>query len=334
MDFFGLDIGSVNIKAVRLSRSHGGYKLEAAASVATPVGGMLSESEASLSKMAEAIAKVKSDARISTKNVVASLSESEVFTRIVTMPKMSMNELETAISWEAEQYIPLPLNDVNFAYNIVDTKPDGSLSVMIVAAPKRLVEKYERVLSLAGLNPLALETELLAAARALTDERDATLSLVVDCGARTTDMAVAKQGNVVFTRSIATAGEALTRAVMTNLQLDESQAEAFKRSYGMINNQLEGKVAKAMQQVTQLIASEINKTIAFFESHSNDSKVTTVKLVGATSMMPEFVSSLATMLSIEVQAGNPGVNIKDDKVAQIEGLPMYSVAMGLAMKDI
>lgn len=335
MDFFALDIGTVNIKVVRLSKTRSGYKLEAASMVPTPVGGMLSESDASVSKMADAISKAKSDTRISTKNVIASLPESEVFTRIVTMPKMSMGELETAISWEAEQYIPLPLADVNFAYSVVDIKPDGSLSVMIVAAPKRLVEKYERVLSLAGLNPLALETELLAAARCLSDEKDKNLCLVVDCGARTTDMAVMKSGNVVFTRSIATAGEALTRSVMTNLQLDENQAEAFKRSYGMLPNQLEGKVSKAMQQVVQLIGSEITRTIAFFESHNNqDARVSSVKLVGGTSLMPEFVSSLATMLNVEVQAGNPGAMLHDDKVSQVESLPMYSVAIGLAMKDI
>lgn len=334
MDYFGLDIGIVNMKVVRLSKSRSSYQLEAAAVAATPSGGMLSENEQNLKAMAEAIKKIRSDAKISTKNVVASLPESEVFTRIVPMPKMSMRELDNAIAWEAEQYIPLPMSDVNYSYSVVSTKPDGSMDVLIVAAPIRLVEKYERVLKLAGLTTIALETELLAASRSVAVPNQGTVMMLVDLGARSTDMSIISDGNVVFTRSIGTAGEALTRALMTNLQLDENQAESFKRSYGLDQSALEGKVSTALKQVVDLLGSEITRTISFFSTQTGK-KVQMVQLVGGSSLMPNLVSWLTGVTGTEVQVGNVLLHVDDKgRGSQIQGLPMYAVAIGLAMKDV
>jgi type IV pilus assembly protein PilM len=287
--------------------------------------------------MAEAISKARSEAKISTKNVVTSLPESEVFTRMLVMPKMSPSELESAISWEAEQYIPLPLSEVNYSYSVVEVKADGGMEVMVVAAPKRLVEKYERVFKLASLTPVAIETELLSASRSLVGDNVADLTLVVDSGARTTDMSIIKSSNMVFTRTIATAGEALTRALMANLQLDEGQAEAFKRSYGLRADQLEGKVATALDSVIQVMLTEIRRTINFYESRGTQEKVRRVVLSGGTSLLPELVTKFATVLNIEVEIGNCLLKVvADERVGQIptEQLPLYGVVMGLAMKSV
>ena len=338
MDFFGLDIGSVTTKVAQIKRSgKDKYRVEGAAVIETPVGGMVAEADANLTTMAETLKKAINEAKISTKNVSAALPESEVFTRIISMPKMSKTELESAITWEAEQNIPLPLSEVNFSFNVVDTQPNGAMEVMVVAAPKRLVDRYERVFSLAGLTPVALETELLAAGRFLVPATLGDPVVVVISGAQTSDIGIMKLGNLVFTRSIATAGEALTRSIMTTLQLEPGQAEAFKRTYGMATNQLEGKVANAMKPVVEVLIREIRRTVNFYESKSGGMTVKTAVLAGGTANLPEVVSLLASGLNIEVQTSAAITKLDQSKKGGVitpELLPVYAVALGLGMKEI
>ena len=338
MEFIGLDIGTVGIKLVKVKKTgNDRFRLEAAGVAASPAGGMLSDSEQGLLNVAEVVKKLLAEVKSTTKQVVTALPESEVFTRIVVMPKMSKSELDSAINWEAEQNIPLPLSEVNYSYTIVDNLENGSMEVMVVAAPKRLVEKYEKVLALAELIPVGMETELLAGSRALITKQQQGLTMILVMGARTCDVGIVKQEKLVFTRSIASAGEALSRALMTNLQLDSAQAESFKRTYGLFSNQLEGKVALAMQPVVEVLLREVKRTVSFYESKAAGQKVKTAILIGGSANLPGLAPVLTNGLGLEVQIGNVlakieqahrGVNILP------EVLPQYGVAMGLAMKEV
>ncbi|NIT04269.1 type IV pilus assembly protein PilM, partial [Candidatus Saccharibacteria bacterium] len=228
MEFFGLDIGSYNLKIVQLAKGGKDYSLVAFGSGPSTRKGLASEAEADLNALTGAIKKLRQEVRITSKNVTTALPQDQVFTRTVNLPPLSEEELRSAIKWEAEQYVPIPLEEVTLAHQVVgEIKVDTrqKTQVLIVAAPKRLIEKTLKVLKAAGLNPVGLETEIVALARCLVP-RGQEIALVVDLGAKATDMAVVEGGLVVFSRSIATAGEALTRAIATGLGLDPSQAEA------------------------------------------------------------------------------------------------------------
>ena len=118
------------------------------------------------------------------------------------------------------------------------------------------------------------------------------MALVVDLGAKATDMAVVENGLVVFSRSIATAGEALTRAIATSLGLDPSQAEAYKKAYGVDPQKLEGKVREAIGPVLNVVVKEIEKTIAYYHSETRKT-VKRVILSGGTAGLPEVVNLMA-----------------------------------------
>ena len=349
MDFFGLDIGSRTIKLVQLKKIGDQFQLLAFGSAPSTLKGLASDSESDLNKLAEIIKKLHQEAKITTKNVATALPEDQVFTRVITLPKLSEEELTDALKWEAEQYVPISLDEVTLAHQIIgETKENmkGKIQVLLVAAPNRLVDKLVKVLKIAGLNPLSIETEVLAMSRSLASP-DAEAFLVIDLGARATDISILEKGQVIFTRSIPTAGEALTRAIASGLGLEISRAEEYKKAYGVDPKKLEGKVGEAIRPVLEVVIKEIDHAIQFYREMTNKRSeneaqekartISRVLLTGGTAILPEVVTFFAKRLAIETQIGNPFSRaIKDsllDKIPKSD-LPFYAVAAGLAMKEV
>jgi type IV pilus assembly protein PilM len=338
MDFFGLDIGSHKIKMVKLAKNGDQYRLIALGNATSTQKGVLSDAENDLTALATIIKKLHSEAKINTKNVVSALPQDQVFTQVITLPKLSEGELNSALKWEAEQYVPIPLDEVTLTHQILGTVNDNGkekIEVLLAAAPNRLIDRIVTVLKTAGFNPISLETEIMAIARSLVPAiPEATM--VIDLGAKATDIAVMEKGQVIFVRSLATAGEALTRAVASGLGLDINQAEAYKKAYGADPNKLEGKMVTALGPVIEVLTAEMEKIIQFHQLSKNK-PINRVILSGGTSSLPEISAILAKKLNLEIQIGNPfGQIIKDDLTKKIppQEIPLYSIAAGLAMKEI
>lgn len=333
MDLLALDIGTVNIKGVRLLKKGNLYVLDAAGVVPTPEGATFRDDPDSIQILGNAIKQLRADARIKTNKVVASLPEADVFSRAVSLPKMSMKELETAIRWEAEQYIPLPLSEVNYSYTVVGNNEQGGIEVLIVAAPLRLIDRYQKILAAADLEPVAIETELLSVSRSVIDNSNQTI-MIIDIGARTSDMAITRNGQLIFTRSTPTGGAALTKAIMSNLQIEESQAESFKRSDGLKTEQHEGRVAVAMNHAIDAIITEVNRTINYLSRRENIN-IDKIILTGGTAMLPGISEYFGQQLNHPVETGDPLLHIdKDERLTSLQDIPLYSIAIGLAMKEL
>lgn len=339
MKFFGLDIGSHSLKIAQVEKVRDKARLIAFGSAPAPTRGLLSEAETDLTALAEVIKRLHQETRIATKNAVVALPEDQVFTKVSTFPKLSEKELASAIKWEAEQFIPIPLNEVNYDYQIVgETKINAAekIEVLLVAASIRLIEKILQVLKTAGIVPIALENEILSLSRSLIVP-DSQASLLVDLGARATDIAIIENGRVVLTRSIPAAGEAITRAVASGLDLEPSQAEEYKKAYGVDPKKLEGKIMGAIGPILQKVVSEMEKAILFYQT-TKKKQVKRVVLAGGTAGLPEVVSLLAQKLNLEIQVGDPFIRlVKDEEIIKKipSGVtPLYAIAIGLALKDI
>jgi type IV pilus assembly protein PilM len=338
MEFFGLDIGSHNIKLVQLRRAQNNkYQIVAFGSASSTSKGLLSEAESDLTALAEIIKKLHQETGVKTKNVAAALPQDQIFTRVVTFPPLTEEELESALKWEAEQYVPVPLEEVTLTYEIIEKiKEDNKekIEVLLAAAPKNLIDKTIKILKVAGFNPVSLEMEMTAIARSFVSSSSQTI-LIVDLGAKATDLAVVDAGRVIFVHSIFTAGEALTRAVSLELGLEPSQAEAYKKAYGADIEKLEGKISKAINPVLGVIIKEIEKTIQFCRERGKN--LQRIVLVGGSASLPEVGSFLAKKLNLEVQIGNPFSQVVEDslltKIPPTD-LSLYAVAVGLAMKEI
>ncbi|MBI5613528.1 type IV pilus assembly protein PilM [Candidatus Gottesmanbacteria bacterium] len=342
----GLDIGSHSIKLIELLEDKGVYTLHAAGLVPTPVKIMSSNDTKDKEAVAVAIKKLFSDAVVSNRVVNIALPESQVFTRVIQMPKLSERELASAIQWEAEQYVPLPLDQVSLDYSLLQSssKTGGSVTdtgemmdVLLVASPKILIEKYVQILELSDLTVSVAETEILAATRAMartiTSVKNA---IILSLGAQTSDMAIVRNGTLAFTRSISAGGEALSRALSQGFGFEQHQAEEFKRTYGLEKDKLEGKIVGATKPIMDTIVGEMKRAIAFFQERYKEERVQVVLLSGGTARLPGIVVYMAEQLGIETQIANPFIGIKRDSrflVLDAQG-PTFTVAVGLALRHV
>lgn len=334
---FGLDIGRSFIKTVLVDVSGGKKILKAAFSVATPAGGVQSESKVDLEKVSAAIRTCVGGAKIDQERCNASIVESQVVTRLIDLPNLTDKELSAAINWEAEQYIPLPIKDVSLQYQVVSrpaTQTGGKMSVLLIAAPKRVIEKYSNVVRGAKLSLNALETESASLVRSLT-RTDDPAAVVVSMGAVSTELVIAFGGNVLFTRSIATGGVNLTRAIMAEFNLPESQAEEYKHTYGISEEKLAGKVAGVMKPILAILVTEILKASEYAKTHIQNLTIGRIIITGGGSYLPGLAEFLTEKTSLEVALGDPWADfVKEGLILKLSGQgTFYGVATGLALRE-
>ena len=342
INHFGLDIGSSTIKAVQLGGSFESPTFITAGQFPTPSQATLSESEEDIKAVAETIKTLHKEAKITTDKVVTALPESQIFTRVVEMPQLSKQEIQSAIDYEAEQYVPIPLSEVRLTWQILSSRvgPDKKpkVDILLVAAPNNLINKYLRILKAAALTAVSLETETTAVVRALVQRIEGSpTTLIISIGASTTDLTIIENTQINFTRSIATGGSALARGVANDLGFETDQAVEYMKTYGLDSTQLEGKVMQSIKPIFDVIVNEVRRALAYYSGRYPSKPVKRVVLAGGTAKLPGVVIYLAEVLGLEVQMGNPwdGIGLPPNISKKLidEGTS-YSVAVGLALKPI
>lgn len=338
----GLDIGFSSVKVVSLSKEGDQFRLNSLGSIPSPQPGIISDADTDLENLANAIKRLFAAVGISQKEVVIALPESKVFTRVIDdLPYLTDDELSSAIKYAAEEFIPMSLVDVNLNWQVLIRSQakgkDTKTVVLVIASPKREVAKYMRVLDLAGLRPKVLETEIIAVTRSLVGNNPFSPStLIIQLGAQTTDFAAVSKGLIWFTRSISTGGMALTRSLAQHFNFEVNQAEQYKKIYGLLEDQLEGKVLEALKPVMDIIAGEARRVIQAFETKYPQNPIKRVVLSGGGAKMPGLVVYLANMLGLEVQEADPWFSIVKNKAASpklAQDASSYSVAVGLALRE-
>ena len=335
----GIDIGSKTLKIVDLEKQGETFSLVASGVVGysgVTVDKMNDEKE--ISSLSQIIKKLCSEARVSSKDVVLSIPEPLTFTRTIKFPPLTDSEISSAIKWEAEQYIPIPVNEAIIQHSILKrgngVGTDAGVTVLLVAAPRAIVERYVKVVQTAGLTPVVVETELIALTRSLAPN-DKTVVLV-DLGSSSTNLAIVNNGLLSFSRSLPVAGEAFTRSVAQTLSIVPQQAEEYKKTYGLSTDQLEGKVKAALNPVIRLVTDEIKKAVNYYLSEEKGETPSTLILSGGSSGMPEIITELSKSLGYEVLSGNPFSKIRvNPSLSQklLPFAPLYGVAVGLAMHE-
>jgi type IV pilus assembly protein PilM len=341
MSLLGLDIGRSSIKAVQLEPRGERYLLQAIGKVSTPPRGLESEAEADEKAVVEAIKSLLRESNVKTKSVVASLPDSKIFTRLINLPLLTDDELSSSIQWEADQYIPIPLEKIQLHWQVVDKQTPGEggkMEVLLVAAPKHLVARYIKIIKTVGLEIKALETESSALTRSLfgSDPSPPT-TLIVSLGYGSTDLSIIRRGKVVLTRSISTGDAAFTRAIANHLGFDPGQAEAYKNAYGVVPDKLEGKLVEAIGPILEVILGEINRATAFYLNQRPSDPVKRAVLSGGPARMPGLVVYFAEKLGYEVIVGDPWSKTDiDPSIAEAvkKEAAEYAVAAGLAMRKV
>lgn len=341
LNHFGLDIGSHSIKAVQLSGSLENPSFVSAGQIETPPKAANqtpgTENEEGIQEIANAVKTLHKEAHFSTNKVVTALSESQIFTRVVELPSIKKSEIHDAITWEAEQYVPVPMSEVKLDWQVLgnETKT-GKVEVLLVAAPTSLIDRTMKVIRAASLTPASLETETTAVVRSLVQRiQSAPTTMVVSIGASTTDLSIVSTGRISFTRSIATGGLSLARGVAQTLGFEIDQATEYMKTYGLDPTSLEGKVMQAIKPIFDVIVNEIRRVLAYYATKHPELPVKRIVVTGGTAKLPGLVLYLAEALGIEVQVGNPweGISLPAQIAKKLsEDSTSYAVSVGLALK--
>jgi type IV pilus assembly protein PilM len=334
-NFFSLDIGTSGARIVELRNSGGGQKtLVKYAYVPLEGNVAVSESKADQQKLAETLSQLVRQSGVSTRNVAVGIPSSRVFTTVADVDRLPANELAKAIPYQADALIPTPLAESKIDWALVGDSPKDATKqeVILTSVPNKYVEDRLDMLEAIGLNVIAFEPDNLAMARALAAP-DGVAQLILDVGRRNTDLVIIMGGTPRLMRSIPTGVEAIVRSASQNLNIDEAQAEQFVFKFGLSKEKLEGQVFQAVSGTVEILSSELEKSIKFFQSRYENTKVERIIVTGGASVMPEFPLFLANKYGITVEIGNAWRNISFSRDRQNELMQIsnqFGVAVGLA----
>ncbi|MDP2641194.1 MAG: type IV pilus assembly protein PilM [Candidatus Yanofskybacteria bacterium] len=348
---FGLDISDLSLKIAYLKPQGKGFQLQSFGNFPIAEGiverGEIKQGDA----LAQAIKKAVQSlgTKLPTRHVVASLPEEQAFLQVMQLPRMKKEELEHAVRFEAENYVPHAIEKVYLDFQVVHPFHNhlDHMDVLLAALPKIVVDPYLDVLERSGLSPKALEIESLAISRALIPKETAPMPLLlVDFGASHTSFVVFSGYSLRFTASIPVSSRQLTYSIARSMNIKEDEAEELKVNYGLDRQDEEkGKaVSDALLVPLADFAEQIKKHLSYYESHTahqhmgtNQQRIKRIILSGGGANLKGFPRFLAKQLEREVVLGNPWGNILETSLKELPPLPFgeslkYTAALGLALR--
>lgn len=337
-NYFGLDLGNSSIKVAQLRELRGRPTLVTYGDIDIPENLLASDSQVDQDKLSEYIKQLCGDANVTSKNVIAALPSTASYTSIIKTPKLDTKELGESIKYQADKYIPMPLDQVKLDWAVIGEDVQNSeLTVLLVAAPNNMANKYLSIIQKAGFELLALEINALSLARSLTKPEDSDKTImIVDIGTLSCEIAIFTGQVPQIVRSVAVGSKALRRVVSQNLGLDETQADQFMKKFGLQQDKIEGQVYKTLKPVVDTVIDEIRKSISFFTERNPKTAISKIVLTGGTSALPNFPLYIANSTQITVEIGNPWINISypADLQQTLASISLnYSTALGLALRN-
>jgi type IV pilus assembly protein PilM len=337
VEFFGLDVGTTAIRLVQLRHKAANPVLVTYNEVEVPDNVTSTDSSEDRARTSQLIRQLVKDSGVSTRNVVASLPASKVFASVITTPKLAAGDLATAVRYQADQYIPMALDQARLDWVVVGpgAKPEEQ-DVLLLATPNSLADRYLAIMEGAGLEIVGLETDGLALSRSMV-HTNAAPALVLEIGTATSTIVAVLEGAPRLIRSVPVGGAIFARAVAQKLKLEEAQADQFIRKFGMTQNKLEGEVYKALKPSVDSLVSEVTNSVNFFAERYPKAKLEKIILTGGSSQPPELPAYLANSTNLPIEIGNPWTKVaypssqQDDLNAVANH---YGVAVGLAMRGM
>ena len=341
----GLDIGSSSVKAIEIAMKgkDKGFELKSLGIAPMPAEAIVQGAFLNSSGIVEAIQEAVQSGRIKGKDVAAAVAGHSVIVKKVSLPSMARDELEDQIQWEAEQYIPFDVNEVNLDFQILDTSEgEGQMDVLLVAAKKDLIDDYVQVISEAGLNPVTIDVAAFAVENAYEInyelEPEGVVALV-NVGAQVVNINVVQDGIPAFTRDITTGGNQYTEEIQKALSVSFEEAERLKMG-GHASEQSQEvvpqEVEHAIRSVTDTVVGEISRSLDFFTATAAESRIGKVLLSGGGAKVSGFVNSFSERTGFEVEVMDPLSRMLPSKGFDPEYLadlgPSLGVGVGLATR--
>ena len=352
LDAVGLEIGTSALKLVELKP--GAVPSLNAFGVRPMPPGLLQEDHiADANGLAEEIGQLYDEVGINIKRkrqVVTAISNSLAITRNIFVPKMSLSELKEAIQWEAERYIPFPIEEVMLDYYPLDhpddIEEDGQIEVIIAAARLDVLEEVVETLTLVGLEPVIIDVKPFAALRALKGSllgeklskatladvnytQDDEIGVVLEIAANSTTITLVRGERVLMNRNIGVSGDDFTAAIQRSFGLDFDSAEDVKINYGTATIPTEdeedllnfdakreqfspGRVYEALRPELVELTTEIRRSLEFFRVQAGDATIDRMTITGGSAKLPGLPEAIGHALGFSTMVGDPWLTINVD----------------------
>jgi len=339
----GLDIGCSSIKLCQLAETGTGLKLvkfdQCMLPPETIVNGALMNHGTVVAKLRE-ITKMNKCERA---RCAVSLSGHSVIVKKISIPEMTPEELRESIIWEAEQYIPFDLKDVNLDVQILIPKAyQGLMDVLLVAAKKDVVNDYIHVVQEAGLSPEVVDIDTFAVQNSFDLNYGCPpneIVALINVGASSININVISNGITAFTRDISLGGLLLTEEILKQLNVSWEEAEHYKTADDdSISSSTVLRVVRTLEErVSENLVTEIERTLDFFAATTIKADIARIYLSGGASQSNAFIRACERRFGIAVELVNPFKNIVvDPRNFDLDLLhrmePFASVAVGLARR--
>jgi len=338
----GLDIGSRAIKAGEITETKKGFTLEKFGMIDIQPGIIEDGSIKDPETVADAIRQLYKSYNIKENNVAISIGGYSVIVKKINVQSMSEEQLQETIHFEAEQYIPFDISDVNLDFQILgeNEQNPNQMSVLLVAAKKEMIDDYINLTQLAGLNPCIIDVDAFALQNIFEssyDLEDENVALI-DIGASKTSLNILKGSTSVFMRDVSLGCGQINQKIASLIDCSPEEAEQLK--FGDESDKISPEdLSGIVSSVVADWCTEIRRALDFFYSTYPDDQIKKIVLSGGGGNIKEFRQLLAVETSAEVQTINPFENLYvDDERFDTKYLeriaPQSSICLGLALRKV
>lgn len=356
----GLDIDRGAVKAVQLSEGGGGYALRHVGYHRLPPGAIVEGEVADPELLSAEIKEFWSSHSFKGKSVILGVANQRVVVRLLNFPRMEEQDLKSAISFEAQDHIPMSLDEAVLDYVVLGPQAEGSDldRILVVAAHREMLEGYTSAVRASGLRPAGVDVKALSLTRSTRPEAffDEEATLLLDVGTELSNLAVVQGGGPTLTRFIPIGLDDFVRSVSEAADLPEDEAEKqaldprSRLGYEGEEGEAEGSadedsdpalvydVRRGLEEAVQTLAEDVQRSIEYHHSQPDSLEVSRVFVSGEGALVAGFDAYIGELLGIPTQRGNPAgkladnrSNISDEQLAAME--PVLAVAFGLAMEE-
>jgi type IV pilus assembly protein PilM len=335
---FGLDIGFSSLKVMQLNLHNkkqvvAGYGVTAFDPSAIKDGVIVHP---------EAIAKVTYDlfdkhmiGKISTQRVALAVPAARTFTRTITLPNIGTTDLADAVRLETEQYVPVPIDELYFDYNVINVM-EKDQEVLAVAVPKKIIDSYLQLTSILGLEVVAIETSISAAGRLFVQAEQGDIpTVLIDLGSMSSDITIYDKGLVV-TGTVPGGGDSFTTAIAEKLGVTRQEAHIIKTKYGLGVSKKQKEITEGLTQILDQMLKEIRRMIRYYEERSGTQrKIGQVVTMGGGANMPGLSEHMTNLLRLPVRMCDPWQHMDFDGLQPPNTIEksMYVTVSGLALTN-
>ena len=336
----GLDIGSHTIKVVELESTNKGHRL-ANWGISAPLGEAIVDGEVMDRQLVtDAISNLLETRGIKSKTVVAAVSGRAVIVKKILMNKLSHEDAQQAVYWEAEQHVPYDINDVSLDFEILGPAPNDpkQMQVLLVAAKKDMVVQFSDLIRDAGLAPYIVDVDSFAAQNAIEANYDfdpSEVVAIINIGSEITNIDITQAGIPYFTKDLQLGGNTFTEAAQRKFNMSQAEAEIAIRGEGDQSQEM----IPVIEQACEGLALALDRAQAYLRTANEAGPISRLMLCGGSALTPGLKDYLQRRFNVPAEIANPLARVAYDPalftgqdVARVA--PLLTVGIGLAMRRL